>query len=238
MPASSDMRASLRLSCQLPVQRSGTMVTARPDEQLAPNKPICRRLAPYMAMRLRSEASRTGTTSGRISFTAVALPAAEGEHRLFRPCIGIAPRRGGMRKGNIMPTLDGVLETALYVDDMARARRFYEDVMALSPIFEDSRLCAYAVGTRSVLLLFQRGAALETVRMPGGTIPPHDGSGPLHIAFAISADELPAWEETLRLHDIPIEGRTDWKRGGHSIYFRDPDGHLLELATPGLWTIY
>jgi len=27
-------------------------------------------------------------------------------------------------------------------------------------------------------------------------------------------------------------------RGGHSIYFRDPDGHLLELATPGLWAIY
>ena len=37
---------------------------------------------------------------------------------------------------------------------------------------------------------------------------------------------------------IAIEGRTDWSRGGHSIYFRDPDGHLLELATPGLWTIY
>jgi catechol 2,3-dioxygenase-like lactoylglutathione lyase family enzyme len=27
-------------------------------------------------------------------------------------------------------------------------------------------------------------------------------------------------------------------RGGHSIYFRDPDGHLLELATPGLWAGY
>jgi len=37
---------------------------------------------------------------------------------------------------------------------------------------------------------------------------------------------------------LAIEGRTDWSRGGHSIYFRDPDGHLLELATPGLWAIY
>jgi catechol 2,3-dioxygenase-like lactoylglutathione lyase family enzyme len=34
---------------------------------------------------------------------------------------------------------------------------------------------------------------------------------------------------------IAIEGRTNWRRGGISIYFRDPDGHLLELATPGLW---
>src|SRR5690349_477299 len=137
-----------------------------------------------------------------------------------------------------MPTLDGVLETALYVDDLQRARRFYEDILALSPIYEDTRLVAYAVGGRSVLLLFRRGSSRETVHMPGGTIPPHDGSGPLHIALAIAASELTTWEECLRQHAIPIEGRTDWKRGGHSIYFRDPDGHLLELATPGLWTIY
>ena len=74
--------------------------------------------------------------------------------------------------------------------------------------------------------------------MPGGTIPPHDGSGALHVAFAISAAELPRWEEHLRAHDIGIEGRTAWRRGGTSNYFRDPDGPLLELATPGLWTIY
>ena len=137
-----------------------------------------------------------------------------------------------------MPELNGVLETALYVDDMPRARRFYEQVLGLSPIFEDLRLAAYAVGGRSVLLLFQRGSARETVHMPGGTIPPHDGSGPLHIAFAIGADELPQWEGRLATHSVPIEGRTKWRRGGTSIYFRDPDGHLLELATPRLWTIY
>jgi catechol 2,3-dioxygenase-like lactoylglutathione lyase family enzyme len=137
-----------------------------------------------------------------------------------------------------MPKLNGVLETALYVDDLDRARGFYEDVLKLTPIFEDSRLCAYAVGERSVLLLFRRGSSRQTVHMPGGTIPPHDGSGPLHVAFAISANELPEWEKHLHAHDVAIEGRTDWKRGGHSVYFRDPDGHLLELATPGLWTIY
>jgi catechol 2,3-dioxygenase-like lactoylglutathione lyase family enzyme len=100
-----------------------------------------------------------------------------------------------------MPTLNGVLETALYVDDLDRARRFYEDVLGLARIFEDPRLCAYAVGERSVLLLFRRGSSLETVHMPGGTIPPHDGSGPLHVAFAIGANELPEWEEHLRAHD-------------------------------------
>lgn len=89
-----------------------------------------------------------------------------------------------------------------------------------------------------MLLLFRRGASLETTRMPGGTIPPHDGCGALHVAFAIAAEELPAWEARLLRHEIAIEGRTEWPRGGYSIYFRDPDGHLLELATPGLWEIY
>ncbi len=65
--------------------------------------------------------------------------------------------------------------------------------------------------------------------MPGGTIPGHDGSGPLHVAFAIGRDELSEWERRLTARQIEIEGRTDWPRGGRSIYFRDPDGHPLEL---------
>jgi catechol 2,3-dioxygenase-like lactoylglutathione lyase family enzyme len=74
--------------------------------------------------------------------------------------------------------------------------------------------------------------------MPGGTIPPHDGHGPVHMALSIAADELGAWEALLNDADVEIEGRTKWPRGGESIYFRDPDGHLLELATPGLWPGY
>jgi catechol 2,3-dioxygenase-like lactoylglutathione lyase family enzyme len=137
-----------------------------------------------------------------------------------------------------MPKLDGILETALYTDDMERARAFYEGVLELKPIFSDSRLCAYGVAGRDVLLIFKRGAAKETVTMPGGTIPGHDGAGPLHIAFAIGKDELAQWEQHLASRGVAIEGATSWSRGGRSIYFRDPDGHLLELATPGLWAVY
>jgi catechol 2,3-dioxygenase-like lactoylglutathione lyase family enzyme len=134
-----------------------------------------------------------------------------------------------------MPRLNGILETAVYVDDMERAKRFYEDIMGLSPMFADNRLTAYDVAGRSVLLVFQRGGSVNAAKLPGGTIPGHDGSGPLHYAFAVGADELAAWEERLRERGVEIEGRVDWPRGGKSIYFRDPDGHLLELATPGLW---
>lgn len=137
-----------------------------------------------------------------------------------------------------MVQLNGILKSAIYADDMERAKRFYEDVMGLKPMFGDRRLTAYNVAGRNVLLVFKRGASVQPSTMPGGTIPGHDGAGPLHFAFAIDSDQLPAWEERLSAHGIAIEGRTDWPRGGKSLYFRDPDGHLVELATPGLWPMY
>jgi catechol 2,3-dioxygenase-like lactoylglutathione lyase family enzyme len=98
-------------------------------------------------------------------------------------------------------------------------------------------MCAYAAG-REVLLLFKRGSSVDPVIMKTGTIPGHDGAGRLHMAFAVSAGELEAWEKHLAAHRIAIEGRVAWPRGGKSTYFRDPEGNLLELATPGLWANY
>lgn len=142
------------------------------------------------------------------------------------------------------PPLGHVLESALYVDDLERAAAFYGNILGLRPLVADGRFRAYAAGDRNVLLLFQRGATTETVHMPGGTIPPHgylktrpDDHIQQHIAFATSREGLAQWETALEARGVAIEGRTDWPKGGHSIYFRDPDGHLLELATPGLWPI-
>ena len=137
-----------------------------------------------------------------------------------------------------MPALLGVLETVLYVEDFARACPFYENVLGLKSVYRDQRLCAYDVGGRGMLLLFLRGHSLQTVTLPGGTIPPHDGHGPVHIAFSIAAEDRADWEARLNDAAVAIEGRTTWPRGGISVYFRDPDGHLLELATPGLWPGY
>lgn len=139
-----------------------------------------------------------------------------------------------------MPTLNGVIETALYVDDMDQARAFFEGILGLQSFTADHRFTAYDAGAGTVLLLFLKGETLETVVLPKemGTIPPHDGEGRLHLALAIDADALPDWEARLQEHGVAIEGRTHWPRGGESIYFRDPDGHLLELATPGVWPTY
>ena len=132
------------------------------------------------------------------------------------------------------PTVQSILETSLYVDDMERARRFYEQVFGLVTMFASERLCALDVNGRSVLLLFRRGMSLDSGQFGA----PHDGSGPLHFAFAVATEDLPAWEERLNLNGVAVEQRTSWPRGGQSLYFRDPDGHLGELATPGVWSMY
>ncbi|WP_243369582.1 VOC family protein [Microvirga solisilvae] len=137
-----------------------------------------------------------------------------------------------------MPKLNAVLETALYVDDLTRARAFYEGDLGLPVLFENPRMCAFDVGGRSVLLIFLRGGSAQDMPTPGGTIPGHDGKGPIHMGFAIRLEELAAWEERLRERNIPITSKVTWSRGGTSLYFHDPDGHVLELATPGLWAIY
>jgi len=145
---------------------------------------------------------------------------------------------GGMNS-TVDPPIQGVLETALYVEDLARAAAFYREVLGLRPMAGDrTRFQAFDAGPRQVLLLFRRGGTLEPAAVPGGTIPPHDGSGQNHVGFAIPADAYEAWRNRLLGLGIAIESEARWERGGRSFYFRDPDGHLLELITPGIWENY
>lgn len=130
------------------------------------------------------------------------------------------------------PQLSGVLETALYVADPERSAQFYKDVFGFESIARGSRLWALGVEGKQVLLLCKKGASRE---LPHTS---HDGDGQLHLAFAIAAADVAAWEGWLAENGIAIVERRTWERGGRSLYFRDPDNHLLELATPGVWSIY
>jgi catechol 2,3-dioxygenase-like lactoylglutathione lyase family enzyme len=130
------------------------------------------------------------------------------------------------------PRTDGILETSLYVSDVPRSVRFYEDTFGFVVISDfGERGCAMQAGTRQVLLLFKKGAS-RAIQSP------HDGDGELHLAFAIPSPEFASWESWLQTKGIAIEEKRTWELGGSSLYFRDPDHHLIELATPGTWSVY
>lgn len=132
----------------------------------------------------------------------------------------------------MQPKLDGILESSLYVSDVPRSIRFYQETFGFRVISRfGERGCAMHAGPHQVLLLFKKGAsrAIPT---------PHDGDGELHLAFAIPSAELSNWESWFQRKGVVIEEKKQWDLGGWSLYFRDPDRHLIELATPGTWSVY
>jgi catechol 2,3-dioxygenase-like lactoylglutathione lyase family enzyme len=132
----------------------------------------------------------------------------------------------------MQPKSEGVLESSLYVDDVARSALFYEKVFGFRVISDfGERGCAMEAGKRHVLLLFKKGGSRSIDS-------PHDGAGELHVAFAVPASELMSWEAWLAENGIAVEEKRTWELGGQSVYFRDPDRHLIEIATPGVWSTY
>src|SRR5947207_5569398 len=119
------------------------------------------------------------------------------------------------------PRIARVVETALDCEDLARSAAFYLALFDSTPMVSSDRLVAIDAGEGTVLLLFQRGLSAEPMETAGGIVPPHDPAGPGHLAFAIDAADVPAWEARLAELGIAIESRMRWPRGGFSIYFRD-----------------
>ncbi len=140
--------------------------------------------------------------------------------------------------GATVPRIKGVLETAVYVDDLRAAHRFYGECLGLERVLDTPRMLTYAVAPAQVLLVFRRGMTKDDSDTSGGLVPGHHSEGPAHFAFAIEAAHYEGWKAHLRSHGIVVTSEVVWSKGGRSLYFNDPDGNVLEMATPGLWPNY
>jgi catechol 2,3-dioxygenase-like lactoylglutathione lyase family enzyme len=129
-----------------------------------------------------------------------------------------------------MRPIDRVLETILYVDDLEAARAFYQVVLGLELHSRKHGVFVFFRCGDGMLLLFDPEAAARNE-----TIPAHGAKGPGHACFAVAEAELESWRTRLADHGVAIEQDVTWPNGGRSIYFRDPAGNSLELATPKIW---
>jgi catechol 2,3-dioxygenase-like lactoylglutathione lyase family enzyme len=125
-----------------------------------------------------------------------------------------------------------ILEAVVYASDLEAAEAFYEDVLGLEPVARlEGRHVFFRCGGR-VFLVFDPAATIGGERIPG-----HGATGPGHVCFAATADELEGWRAHLRAKGIEIEQEVEWPGGGQSIYFRDPAGNSVELGTPKIWAL-
>lgn len=128
--------------------------------------------------------------------------------------------------------LQGLHHVTAICADLGRTTAFYRDLMGLTLVREghneddpDARHFWFGdpQGSPGTLVSFMEYPSMEAAK--GGVGATH------HFAFAVgSAEELDAWRDWLRSRDVQC---TDvFERGGlRSIYLRDPDGHIVELAT-------
>ncbi len=133
-------------------------------------------------------------------------------------------------------TLQGILETCLYADDLDVAEHFYTAALGLEVFSRvPGRHVFFRCGSGMFLLFNPKHTRREQSTVGGVPVPLHGAHGPGHIAFAVPAVELPRWRERCERMGIVIEAEIAWPRGGSSLYVRDPAGNSVELATPRIW---
>lgn len=133
--------------------------------------------------------------------------------------------------------IEGILETALYAEDLDAAETFYGGVLGLERVLRAGDRHVFFRCGAGILLIFNPA---ETVKPPPESalqVPPHGANGPGHACFRVAREHLDAMAERLTAAGIGVESEVTWPNGARSIYFRDPAGNSLECAEPGLWSI-
>jgi catechol 2,3-dioxygenase-like lactoylglutathione lyase family enzyme len=133
--------------------------------------------------------------------------------------------------------IDGILETAVYADDIDAAEAFYGALLGLEKVLRAGNRHVFFRCGPGILLIFNPA---ETVKPPSDDVlpvPPHGATGPGHVCFRMDGEAIDRTVEKLNKAGIAIESDFRWPNGARSIYFRDPAGNSLECAEPKLWNI-
>src|SRR5215212_2121183 len=126
--------------------------------------------------------------------------------------------------------VERILETAVYADDLSQAELFYTRVLGLKLFAKElGRHLFFRCGNQMFLIFNPMKTAVQT------EIAPHGAQGPGHMAFAVTLAEMDDWVAHLHKMEVVIEKDMLWPKGGRSLYFRDPAGNCLELASPSIW---
>ncbi len=128
-----------------------------------------------------------------------------------------------------------VLETAIYVDDLAAAEAFYGQVIGLAVVVRAEGRHVFFRCADAMLLVFDPEASAVPPAAGALSVPRHGARGPGHVCFAADAGALAEWEGRLRAAGVAIEAEVAWPNGGRSIYVRDPAGNSVEFAEPRIW---
>jgi catechol 2,3-dioxygenase-like lactoylglutathione lyase family enzyme len=113
--------------------------------------------------------------------------------------------------------------TVIFVRDMGAMRRFYEDILGLSLLRELSPgWIEYRVGDNTL--------ALARPSLTAADAPTPNRSASLQLAFKVSALEVDQCaDELVRQGVALLSPPTDQTFGHRTLFFRDPDGNLLEM---------
>jgi len=139
------------------------------------------------------------------------------------------------------PTPLGVFEVQLVTSDLEAATAFYRDTIGLEVSLHDPERGRTHFRTGRGQLILARAAGethaspdwpglppplLEARDRRGPTPPPH---GPVHFAIEVPPGQLVSTGERLRATGLDVRGPFRWPGGQRSIYFKDPEGNVVEL---------